>query len=317
MTGRESLSVKVARTIQKVPLSWLRVIEKPFISRVKNSEIKMLCILALPRSGSTLTYQSIIHRFDTAYLSNLGNLLYQLPLVGFRLSKWWCRNHVSDFTSNHGFVSGLCGPAEGLKFWSYWMGCSLDERKSQEPKNFTKRKEYLRKCFACIGTAERPVLSGFLGHSLIPRVIDNELPGTVFIRLRRDPLSNAVSILKAKRKAGQKWFSIFPKECLSVISNSEHERVASQVYWLNKRLDEQCSNMETYYLNYEDLCKNPTFELGKLQEYCIKQGVRLTFNNEMPSHFKYQVIHPEKCRDAELIQKHLDVLESEHGKIAQ
>lgn len=275
----------------------------------------MLCILALPRSGSTLTYQSIIHGFDTVYLSNLGNLLYQLPLLGGQLSKIKCKGHNSSFTSSHGFVPGLCGPAEGLKYWSYWAGNHIDERLQGVGETFNIRESYLVKCLKTLGSNKSPVLSGYLGHSLIVEKLQKVFRGAIFVRVKRDPLSNALSILKARRATNNQWFSVFPEECKAVVNKSEHEQVASQVYWLNKRLDEHCMEDKTYWLSYEDLCGNPSFELSKLREFCLGQGIELTTKNSMPKEFKYQLVTPEESDDAMLLSEFLNELEAKHGAL--
>ena len=126
--NRRSLLVNVGRVFQKkFPFPLLRIVESPLTKclQKKDSAPKLIIILALPRGGSTLAYQVLLHGLQMQYLSNLGNFLYGIPLIGGWISRTKCRKYKSDFTSDHGFVPGLCGPAEGLKFWSYWLNNTL------------------------------------------------------------------------------------------------------------------------------------------------------------------------------------------------
>jgi len=114
---------------QNLPLGWLRPLERLCMraSPQLPEKPRVVILLALPRGGSTLTYQVLVHGLKAAYLSNLGNLFYQVPLFGGLVSNWLCGNYRSDFRSRQGFVTGACGPAEGLRFWSYWCSQGLRE----------------------------------------------------------------------------------------------------------------------------------------------------------------------------------------------
>ena len=118
MVDRASPAVRMARLAQRVPLGLLRPLES-LVMRASGHDRdapNLVVLLALPRSGSTLTYQLLVHGLQPVYLSNLAHLLYQVPLFGGMVSRRRCRGHRSDFHSVQGFTQGVCGPAEGLRF---------------------------------------------------------------------------------------------------------------------------------------------------------------------------------------------------------
>lgn len=314
--NRSSVTVKLGRVIQKLPLSLFRILEYPII-KIKNPESKQdftIILLALPRSGSTLTYQVLCHGLRVNYLSNIGNLLYQLPLIGGILSNWKCHHHLSDFSSQHGFVSGLCSPAEGLRYWNYWFNNSIDDRilikKSQ--KKINHRMKYLTKVFAILGKKDKPFVTGYLGHVLKHQELREVFPSAIFIRLHRDPLCNALSLLKS-RKIKADWFSVFPNECQQYLNETPYKQVAAQVYWLNKRLEKLENDHLTIHVYYEKLCQSPKEELSKIVSFCKKQGFNISSKYKLPEFFHTNTINHDN--ETHLVRIALETLEAKYGKI--
>jgi hypothetical protein len=256
------------------------------------------------------------HGIKTVYLSNLGHLLYQLPFLGGLLSRRLCADSVPSFRSKHGFVDGLCGPAEGLRFWQYWYSNDIDERDiAHESSVWTKRREsYLRKVFACLGSEERPVVTGYLGHVLKWQQLRNTFPEAVFIRLHRDPVVNALSLLRCRQKSGSDWFSVYPAECELHAEESIHGQVAAQVYWLNRRLSELNDN-RVMHLSYEQLCNNPAETLRSVISFCNARGMCLQSGQELPDSFNMGELDTRSMEDMKIIETHLEQLEEKHGVI--
>lgn len=319
--GRDSVMVRVGRLFQRVPLAWLRLVEAPFVYGIKKAryEPTMIILLALPRSGSTLSYQIIVHALQTGYLNNMSNLLYQIPLIGGILSSVLCKRHRSDFTSNQGFVSGLCGPAEGLQFWRYWLDYGLDERNKyvMDSSVRVKRLGYIRRVFSLISRADYPFVTGYLGHSLNPQRLKQEFSNAVIVRLYRDPVSIAMSILKSRRASGTDWFSLFPIECRDTLGQGVHAEVAAQVYWLNRRLDALNAAENVFAMNYEALCQHPEERVQALIKFCNTRGMNVSLKGQLPDEFEYRFAVPETCDDASKLKLAISELESRYGKLQQ
>lgn len=317
--SRSSTTVRIARYVQALPLWLCQFIERPFLryleSRMHPSQA--LFVLALPRSGSTVTYQMICHGLDVQYLSNLWSLLYQLPLLGGWLSSRRALRHQSDFQSAHGFVSGLDGPAEGLRFWKWWLDCGLSDSDSHvmPARMLLARVLYLNRVLNTLTRNGRPFASAYLGHVLLPDRLYDAFSGAALIRLRRDPVSNALSLLKSMRASGSQWFSVLPQECVGLESASEHERVAAQVYWLNRRLDAAKCRADMLTVRYEALCTNPSRELSRIQAWCRERGIEVSRKFALPDHFDFKVADIHNDPDARKIKQALKILEDRHGKL--
>ncbi|MGM0564430.1 MAG: sulfotransferase [Pseudomonadota bacterium] len=317
--NRASLTVRLARRLQALPLWLFQFVEWPFVwlwgRREKSSQ--SLFLLALPRSGSTATYQVICHGLDVQYLSNLWNLLYQLPLLGGWLSARRSRRHQSTFQSQHGFVPGLDGPAEGLRFWRWWLDCGLSDEstRSMPAKVLQRRVGYLNRVLDTLTRHGRPFVSAYLGHVLVPDRLHKAFEGAALIRLQRDPVSNALSLLKSVRSGPGAWFSVVPEECAGLESASEHERVAAQVYWLNRRLDEAACQTDMLTVRYETLCQNPADELARIQSWCRKRGIEVEGKWPLPERFNFNVADVENDPDAHKIHQAFSLLEERHGKL--
>ena len=321
-SGRSSFTVMLARKVQLAPLWLFRFVEWPFVAlfRKKVKGTPAIFVLALPRSGSTVTYQSICHGLEVNYLSNLWSLLYQLPFLGGRLSARRALSHRSDFTSEHGFVAGLDGPAEGLKFWQWWLDCGLSDADcaSLPTAKLAKRTSYLRDVFSALACTGQPFATSYLGHTLVPERVQRAFPGAVFIRLKREPVSNALSLLKSMRKGDSDWFSVRPRECDVLQTETEYERVAAQVYWLNRRLDDDsCSDSQMLTIHYEDLCENPEREIERVRNWCCEMGVPVARKFNLPETFPFKKADLKADPEAIAIRAVLDRLEARYGKLEE
>lgn len=317
--SRSSLLVRVARIIQRLPLWIFQPLDnllRLFVSGQSKRPV-VIFLLALPRSGSTLTYQVLCHAFKTQYLSNSWNLLYQLPCLGGLFSRSFSSTHRSDFSSDQGFISGSDGPAEGLRFWKYWLGCGLSDNEclTTETEMSRRRVGYIRSVLSGLTDNKKPFVSAYLGHTLIPDYLHKCFPEAVTIRLRRDPIDNALSILTSMRDNNSHWFSLFTRQCLESEGLNEYERVASQVYWLNRRLDEAACETDMLEIRYEELCKDPVAIAKKIQTYCSLRGIKLEPKFELPPAFSYKHCDLPLNEDAKAIVEALNNLERQYGAL--
>jgi len=304
----------VARIIQKAPLSILRFLEWPFLFFCKNKKENLIILIAPPRSGSTLTYQLLCHSFNSYYLSNLSHLLYKLPLLGGGLSGYLCKNYDSDFNSEQGFVKGVCGPAEGLHFWTYWFNCGLNEAENNnESSNKAKVKYslYIKSVIKALGKPEKPFITGYLGHLVCIDRLKENFPSAIFVKIYRDPIANGLSVLNSKRKSNTNWFSVLPQEC-NVTDSNEYVQVASQIFWLNKKMN-NIKGDRVISIKYEDICENPRKVINDIAQFCNTRGLHLEVKSELPDSFTRKKNFENE--DAKSLSGELKKLESQYGSL--
>jgi hypothetical protein len=316
---RQTGVARIGRLIQRFPFSALRFAEVPFVrahSR-RAGEGRVVILLALPRSGSTLAYQALVHALKPIYLTNVWHLFYGLPYLGGLLSRRICCGYQSSFRSERGFVNGLCGPAEGLRFWSYWLGNVLDETRpvDLDARIRVDRADYLRATFSALTRNGDPIVTGYVGHVLHVDELRQLFPEALFIRLHRDPLSNAYSLYRVRRDHPSAWFSVFPRECESVLRRSIHEQVAAQVYWLNRRLNEVAQNEQTIHITYEECCRDPNATIHSVVQSARDRGISLSHRTRLPDAFQPSIVSHGDDADTLRLSELLNQLEEDHGEI--
>jgi hypothetical protein len=139
------------------------------------------------------------------------------------------------------------------------------------------------------------------------------LPSAIPVRLVRDPVDNALSILNCMTQ-GTKWFSVYPKECSNYEKSNRLERVAAQVYWLNKRLDNSV-NDEGVVIHYEELCKSPDETLQKVALACKSFGWKVEAERLLPETFKIKPSAKSEGSDSKMLHVLIKQLESTHGQL--
>ena len=209
------------------------------------------------------------------------------------------------------------GPAEGLRFWQWWLDCGLSDPdcSTLTAVKLEKRASYLRQVFAVLGAKGKPFATAYLGHALVPDRLAQAFPGAVLIRLKREPVSNALSLLKSRRSSRSSWFSVKPRECDSLQGMTEHEQVAAQVYWLNRRLDDATCAHQMLTIHYENLCAQPEREIDRIKHFCDSKGLSIARKFHLPETFRFKKADLMCDSDAIAIRTALDELEERYGKL--
>lgn len=319
MTRGSLIAFLAKQSARYIPFQFLRPIESFMINRSRHCDshtLRPIFLLGLPRSGTTLAYQCISQSFHLNYLTNIWHYLYKLPCWGGLVSSFMIRRFTSEpnFASTQGFVNGICGQAEGLHFWSYWMGAGLVEPCDDGlPLAPAADPRYLLRSLGALQKSTDPFFSAYLGHILYISELFQLFPGAIFVRLRRDPLMNALSLLVCLRSSAQPWFSVVPAECAYDKDASDHYKVASQVYWLNRRIDSSLRSIPAFEFSYEELCSNPAVVIDAFDEYAKSQGVSLARRHTLPGRFAMQELSSYSSFDVNAILQAFEQLSSRHG----
>ena len=94
-----------------------------------------------------------------------------------------------------------------------------------------------------------------------------------------------------------------------------HERVAAQVYWLNRRLDDASCSENFLTIHYEQLCENPGKEIERIRKWCKKQGMSVKKKLELPESFPFKCVDLNNDTDAITIREALRKLEEHYGRL--
>ncbi len=273
--SRDKLSIRIARQIQKL-YKYCSFLDIPFEMCSKKSDKLVICLLAPPRSGSTLTYQLLTNSIKCSSLRNISNLLYSTPILADKLSSVLCKNYKPSYISSQGFVEGLCGEAEGLKFWTYWLNQGLRENIEElNQKKLQKLKDKFSKFNNNI------IITGYLGHVFSIREIEDTFDNVIFIHLKRDMLSNSYSLLQLQKNG---HYSTMPNNIGDDL-NKYHFAI-KQVNEIHNRI-QGAKIKNIIAVNYEELCDAPYILIDKINKKALELGFSLEINNSnVPKSFK-------------------------------
>jgi hypothetical protein len=284
---RNSPIIVAGRVIQRATagMGWLEWPLRQVVARQgKGRAPTAVFVVAPPRSGSTLTFQVLRSGLNGLYLSNIWNLLYATPALGGLISRALCKNTASSFQSQHGWVSGLCGEAEGLRFWQHWLGQGLEE----QPQQLTPaRAQTLADVVAGLTRGDEAFISGYLGHAFSVETLRKAFPGCLFVHLSRDLVSNAYSLYRC---SPEKWTSLRPMGAERCDALPRYQQVVEQVIMIQRCLLKQSSAGDTLSVQYAEVCQQPVAVLDRLVAFAHTQGksVRKQNLDKLPGRFSRQ-----------------------------
>ena len=257
-----------------------------------------LHIIGAPRSGTTLLSQLISSHLDIGYINNLIAAFWQAPVYGIKLSRKLIPSAPpSSYHSDFGRTSGIHEPHE---FGYFWFSLLNYKEMHEQAEDFEKTIEwdYLRCVITNMTYAfGRPIVFKPLLLGWHIRTMQETLSKTCFVRIRRDPLENAISILHFREKylgSAEEWVSMKPLEYEWLKNEPYWKQVAGQVYYLEKSMTKQIE--EVNYNNilditYEEVCHDPKLVLKKVINMLDKNGKKIGFVSDPPRCF---TIHKER-----------------------
>lgn len=242
--NRGSALVKLLRKFMQLnPLGV--ALMRPFHSMLPKRNVGHIYIVGAPRSGTTITYQKLIKTYDVKYLDNFMHLTFGIPFIR-GLSNRFKPSQAES--SQHGFVGGLRGAAEGLHFWKYWTGYDTTYRKHSEPlkSGLTKYIDYLE-------GKKRPFLSCYIPMMGHIAELQQQNPNAFFILLRRDMDDVKRSLTKCytDMNLSDGWFSVRAE---GDTATSAEERIDKQVALYEALLDKDAEVKEGMMtLTYDEI----------------------------------------------------------------
>jgi len=259
-------------------MAWPReALERMALSLHWTLDRPVVFILGLPRSGTTLVYQYVVHRLEMAYWTNGVGLHPRAPVVTTFLEK---RRgpYRSDFRSRYGKVQGATAPREAGSVWARYFDLERPTRLEEVRPGDAKR---LRNLVAAtqrvFGGA--PFVNKNVKHMLRVDALARIFPEAIFLVVRRRMQDVALSILRARLETRdpKRWWSIRPPDWERLLALPLEEQVAAQVRGLRRQLGVDLSALAServLHLDYERFCREPDASLGPLRRMLGALGER-------------------------------------------
>lgn len=238
-----------------------------------------LFILGLPRSGTTLIYQYIVHRLNVAYFTHgVGRYYYSPSLVTFFQNKIY-GHYQSDFRSSYGKIAGPVSPREAGAFWGRFFGL---ERYVCYEEVSAKDIGALQNTIACIQHifGDKPFVNKNVKHMLRIDALSKIFPNSYFLIVERNLKDVALSNIRAKYnviKRPQEWWSVKPLDYESIKNLPAASQVACQLTALRRKIKTDISHVPRHRvikIRYEDFCINPEHLIDSLKSPFTSAGYR-------------------------------------------
>ena len=273
--------------------------ERLFFSKNCKCPAPQLFILGLPRSGTTLIYQYIVHRLNVSYFTYGVGKFPCAPCVTTFIQYKLHGQYQSGFGSSYGRDSGASAvaPREAGGWWcrffdiNNYMG--FDDVTEE---NIFK----LQNTIACVQNifGGRPFVNKNVKHLLRMEAIEEIFPNSKFLIVDRAISDVAISILRGRYNNlpnPNQWWSVRPTDYEKLKDLSIEEQVVNQCVSLKNKLEKDLSRLppeRIIRIHYEDFCENPEEIIQKIKS-CINATET---GNQKRSFFKISHSHPKKPR---------------------
>ncbi len=266
-------------------------------------------IIGPPRSGTTLLYQLLCHRYNFRYFTNFTAWFYGAPIIAFKVENFFWPSGYSrpDYESVHGRTTGWQGPHEAGKFWYRWFP---NQEYLYVPESTTSKiilNKLRQEITSITKVARNPLLFKNVNNSMRVAPIIEALPETSFLVCYRYPVDIAQSILKGRiKRFGHKeqWWSLLPREIEQIKQRPYWQQVVDQVYFTYKQIDRDREHFGADYffdVHYEQLCRNPANTLAGIEKFLEPRGVKLEACGILPTQFSISTGQKISSEDYRLI----------------
>lgn len=256
-------------------------------------------VVGLPRSGTTLLLQVLASSLKLGYISNIAASFWRAPVTGIRLARKIGGDHRPDaYQSTFGRTEGPFNVHEFGYFWRELLGYS-DMLEGSSVKNDPAGLQQARIVLGNITLAcGCPVLfKSFLAQWHLAE-LSQLVPSTCVIRIKRDPVDVAYSLLGMRRHYFgdlNQWTSLKPRQYPWLKTLPYWEQVAGQAYFLGKALESQISLLnpdQIFELELKEIRENPVDVVAGVRDFLgkhspevkLRENVNLQPFVSQPSH---------------------------------
>jgi hypothetical protein len=277
------------------------IVERLLLLYPWTTQSPRLFILGLPRSGTTLVYQYIVHRLHVAYFTNAAGRYYLAPGLATWVQRGLHTEHRSNFRSEYGTATGPTAPHEAGRFWGRFFG--FEEYISPHQVSDADRR-LLRRTLSFVQQAfgDRPFVNKNVKHLLRIPALHDTFPDALFLRVRRDWSDVALSLLRSRHdnlEDPTTWWSARPPDHRALEGLPPSEQIAHQIQGLSAVMDEHLSALpsdQTLSVRYPSFCANPDLLVQRLQSRLPQTPTR----NSAVQHFSPSTNIPQTAEEARL-----------------
>jgi Sulfotransferase family len=268
-------------------------------------------VLGVPRSGTTLALQLLVAHTDIAYIDHVAAAFWRAPMTGLRLAEALRRQvpRPASYRSDHGRTASLAEPHEFSYLWARLLGTPFGLDSLAEPVDDRRAIDWAffkRVLTNMCEAVEKPLLlKSFHAIWHLP-AMRATLQRAVIIRVRRDPLAVAESLVRMREQlygSRDAWASIKPKEYSWLRHEDYAVQIAGQIRYVDDAITAGLCGVRQQALvevSYEDLCDDPAEFVRQAVAAVERQGGELLVSS-IPDALKRSASHtdPQTTRSLE------------------
>jgi hypothetical protein len=235
-------------------------------------------IIGAPRSGSTLLYKALTDGGGFAYFNELSARFFRTPCVGVALSRQLRIETPRGFEISYGSMHGWGSPHECGQYWYRWFPRGMDVYAAAGSLAPPKRERLRQEVLAMSAQNDASMAFKNLFNSLRIGALAEVFPEACFIVCRRDPMQNALSLLRGRIEQNgdkQAWWTLPPREVHELLALPFAEQVAGQVHFIERQIErDSCTAGADRFLTiqYEDFCEDVHATLERIGDFLRRRG---------------------------------------------
>lgn len=271
----------------------LSTIEGRLLAKARSPKLAPIFVIGLPRVGSTLVYHALVRRFGLSYLCNAAASFPRTPVTataGLR-----CCIPVTpgaDFRNRYGVTPGWTGPAQGREMWGRWF--PADQSHVGPGVLDVAARAEIRGTVAGIESAfGLPFVNKAQGNAVRVHALCETFEDALFVRVNRDHLTVAESILRGRRECfgdEHKWFSAKPSNVSALLPLDPFGQIAGQIAGVEADMDKafrDCGRERVMDIGFRQFCASPGATLDRVRLfYEGRTGMVLRERHQLPSRFE-------------------------------
>jgi len=254
----------------------------------------------------------MVYALEVGYLGNSMMTNTRFPRCCCRASLLrYGRARPSDFTSRHGLTAGPTGVSTASQMWLRAFRDDAGRLQSTLPDE-ARGKLVVQIIGMVTKYYGAPVVNKWTGNAARMAALADLFPQAVFVRVRRDALDVAQSMLNARRAEHNdpyKPLISWPAEFDQPPGAHYTEQIAEHLLRIERAIDRDAAALGEARLieaEYERFCRDPNAEMARIRgEYEARAGLPIVVLRPLPESFPCSHGQKVSDEDYEALQSHL------------